>query len=87
MQDTEYMYIDIQRVQNTEYMYIDIQRVQNTFIIKSNTILFSSESVFFKLNPFLKHVYIQVMVTEGPGGEDSMVYDITLSEIQGAMEH
>ena len=27
------------------------------------------------------------MVTEGPGGEDSMVYDITLSEIQGAMEH
>jgi transcription factor CP2-like protein len=30
---------------------------------------------------------MQVMVTEGPGGEETMVYDITLSELQSAMEH
>ena len=27
----------------------------------------------------------QVMVTEGPGGEESSVYDITMSEIQSGM--
>lgn len=30
---------------------------------------------------------MQVMVTEGPGGEETMVYDITLSELQSAIEH
>lgn len=30
---------------------------------------------------------MQVMVTEGPGGEETMVYDITLSEIQSSMDH
>jgi transcription factor CP2-like protein len=30
---------------------------------------------------------MQVMVTEGPGGEETMVYDITLSELQSAMDH
>ena len=30
----------------------------------------------------------QVMVTEGPGGEETLVYDITLSEIAPVpMEH
>ena len=33
------------------------------------------------------HALMQVMVTESPcGTEDTMVYDITLSEIQSAME-
>ena len=36
---------------------------------------------------FLIPTLIQVMVTESPcGTEDTMVYDITLSEIQSAME-
>ena len=35
----------------------------------------------------LIHAFMQVMVTESPcGTEDTMVYDITLSEIQSAME-
>ena len=46
--------------------------------------------VFVKL-PFqvdIKHILLfQVMVTEGPGGEETMVYDITLSEIQSSMDH
>ena len=28
---------------------------------------------------------LQVMVTEGPGGEETSVYDITMSEIQSGM--
>ena len=35
---------------------------------------------------FMPRVF-QVMVTEGPGGEETMVYDITLSELQSAMDH
>ena len=34
---------------------------------------------------FLRKIFLQVMVTEGPGGEETSVYDITLSEIQSGM--
>ena len=34
---------------------------------------------------FLTKIFLQVMVTEGPGGEETSVYDITLSEIQSGM--
>ena len=30
-------------------------------------------------------LFFQVMVTEGPGGEETSVYDITMSEIQSGM--
>ena len=63
---------------------------RSTTICSATTATKTSSSCRFAILlpiTLLIHALMQVMVTESPcGTEDTMVYDITLSEIQSAME-
>jgi len=76
-----------------------ISSIENKYKISASNIRFlyrkNKDGIVAKIDDDMLRHYcnedvflMQVMVTEGPGGtEDSMVYDITLSEIQSAMDH
>jgi transcription factor CP2-like protein len=76
-----------------------ISSIENKYKINASNIRFlyrkNKDGIIAKIDDDMLRHYcnedvflMQVMVTEGPGGsEDTMVYDITLSEIQSAMEH
>jgi len=76
-----------------------ISSIENKYKINASNIRFlyrkNRDGIIAKIDDDMLRHYcnedvflMQVMVTEGPGGtEDSMVYDITLSEIQSAMDH
>jgi len=76
-----------------------ISSIENKYKINASNIRFlyrkNRDGIIAKIDDDMLRHYcnedvflMQVMVTEGPGGcEDSMVYDITLSEIQSALDH
>jgi len=75
-----------------------ISSIENKYKINASNIRYlyrkNRDGIIAKIDDDMLRLYcnedvflMQVMVTEGPGGEESMVYDITLSEIQSSMEH
>jgi len=75
-----------------------ISSIENKYKINATNIRYlyrkNKDGIIAKIDDDMLRLYcnedvflMQVMVTEGPGGEETMVYDITLSEIQSSMEH
>jgi len=75
-----------------------ISSIENKYKINASNIRYlyrkNKDGIIAKIDDDMLRHYcnedvflMQVMVTEGPGGEETMVYDITLSEIQSSMEH
>merc|ERR1740128_989239 len=76
-----------------------ISSIENKYKINASNIRFlyrkNRDGIVAKIDDDMLRHYcnedvflMQVMVTEGPGGDETMVYDITLSEIQAVpMEH
>merc|ERR1711892_310689 len=95
-QETEDVYTPLHLVPPTVSGLIN--SIENKYKINASNIRYlyrkNKDGIIAKIDDDMLRLYcnedvflMQVMVTEGPGGEETMVYDITLSEIQSSMEH
>jgi transcription factor CP2-like protein len=93
-QETEDVYTPLHLVPPTVHGLISA--IENKYKINASNIRFlyrkNNSGIVAKIDDDMLRHYcnedvflMQVMVTEGPGGEETSVYDITMSEIQSGM--
>jgi transcription factor CP2-like protein len=93
-QETEDVYTPLHLVPPTVHGLISA--IENKYKINASNIRFlyrkNKDGIVAKIDDDMLRHYcnedvflMQVMVTEGPGGEETSVYDITMSEIQSGM--